>query len=92
MYLLRSLDTNHKHELQGPELLNKYIGASEQSVRDVFARAAAAAPCLLFFDEFDSIAPKYVLKYCLSVVHSSIYLFILFYWFSINATNKQMNE
>lgn len=44
--------------IKGPELLNKYIGASEQAVRDVFAKAAAAAPCLLFFDEFDSIAPK----------------------------------
>ncbi|CAB4307142.1 unnamed protein product [Prunus armeniaca] len=44
--------------VKGPELLNKYIGASEQAVRDIFTKAAAAAPCLLFFDEFDSIAPK----------------------------------
>ncbi|KAL9239816.1 hypothetical protein vseg_014099 [Gypsophila vaccaria] len=44
--------------IKGPELLNKYIGASEQAVRDVFSRAAAAAPCILFFDEFDSIAPQ----------------------------------
>ncbi|KAH7654466.1 peroxin-1 protein [Dioscorea alata] len=44
--------------IKGPELLNKYIGASEKAVRDLFAKAAAAAPCLLFFDEFDSIAPK----------------------------------
>eukprot|EP00004_Rigifila_ramosa_P026800 TRINITY_DN8496_c0_g1_i2.p1 TRINITY_DN8496_c0_g1~~TRINITY_DN8496_c0_g1_i2.p1 ORF type:complete len:1093 (-),score=227.60 TRINITY_DN8496_c0_g1_i2:38-3316(-) len=44
--------------VKGPELLNKYIGASEQGVRDVFARAQAARPCVLFFDEFDSIAPK----------------------------------
>jgi SpoVK/Ycf46/Vps4 family AAA+-type ATPase len=43
--------------VKGPELLNKYIGASEQAVRDLFARAAAAAPCLLFFDEFDALAP-----------------------------------
>ena len=42
----------------GPELLNKYIGASEQAVRDVFERARAASPSILFFDEFDSIAPK----------------------------------
>lgn len=41
----------------GPELLNKYIGASEAAVRDLFQRASAAAPCVLFFDEFDSIAP-----------------------------------
>lgn len=44
--------------VKGPELLNKYIGASEQAVRDIFSKANAAAPCLLFFDEFDSIAPK----------------------------------
>ncbi|KAK8970931.1 Peroxisome biogenesis protein 1 [Platanthera guangdongensis] len=44
--------------VKGPELLNKYIGASEQGVRDLFSKAAAASPCLLFFDEFDSIAPK----------------------------------
>ncbi|KAM7258098.1 hypothetical protein ACFE04_013839 [Oxalis oulophora] len=44
--------------VKGPELLNKYIGASEQAVRDLFSKAGAAAPCLLFFDEFDSIAPK----------------------------------
>ena len=43
--------------VKGPELLNKYIGASEQSVRDVFARAAAARPCVVFFDEFEAIAP-----------------------------------
>ncbi|KAM0755823.1 AAA-domain-containing protein [Meredithblackwellia eburnea MCA 4105] len=44
--------------VKGPEILNKYIGASEKSVRDLFERAQAAKPCILFFDEFDSIAPK----------------------------------
>lgn len=44
--------------VKGPEILNKYIGASEKSVRDLFQRAEAARPCVLFFDEFDSIAPK----------------------------------
>lgn len=44
--------------IKGPEILNKYIGASEQSVRDLFDRAQSASPCVLFFDEFDSIAPK----------------------------------
>ncbi|KAM0793415.1 hypothetical protein ACM66B_000866 [Microbotryomycetes sp. NB124-2] len=44
--------------VKGPEILNKYIGASEKSVRDLFERAQAAKPCVLFFDEFDSIAPK----------------------------------
>lgn len=44
--------------VKGPEVLNKYIGASEQAIRDLFARAAAAAPSVLFLDEFDSIAPR----------------------------------
>eukprot|EP00698_Gefionella_okellyi_P012926 TRINITY_DN3511_c0_g1_i2.p1 TRINITY_DN3511_c0_g1~~TRINITY_DN3511_c0_g1_i2.p1 ORF type:complete len:536 (-),score=133.10 TRINITY_DN3511_c0_g1_i2:43-1650(-) len=44
--------------VKGPELLNKYIGQSEQAVRDLFDRASAAAPCVLFFDEFDAIAPR----------------------------------
>src|SRR5205814_356600 len=44
--------------VKGPELLNKYIGASEQSVRELFERAQSARPCVLFFDEFESIAPK----------------------------------
>ncbi len=44
--------------VKGPEILNKYIGASEKSVRDLFERAEAARPCVLFFDEFDSIAPR----------------------------------
>nr|XP_014347945.1 PREDICTED: peroxisome biogenesis factor 1 [Latimeria chalumnae] len=44
--------------IKGPELLSKYIGASEQAVRDIFSRAQAAKPCILFFDEFDSLAPR----------------------------------
>ncbi|XP_029414212.1 peroxisome biogenesis factor 1 isoform X2 [Nannospalax galili] len=44
--------------IKGPELLSKYIGASEQAVRDIFVRAQAAKPCILFFDEFESIAPR----------------------------------
>ncbi|XP_071509592.1 peroxisomal ATPase PEX1-like [Diadema antillarum] len=44
--------------IKGPELLSKYIGASEQAVRDLFTRAVSAKPCILFFDEFDSLAPR----------------------------------
>ncbi|ESK93670.1 likely peroxisomal biogenesis aaa atpase pex1 [Moniliophthora roreri MCA 2997] len=44
--------------VKGPEILNKYIGESEKTVRDIFERASSAKPCILFFDEFDSIAPK----------------------------------
>ncbi|CAG2164429.1 unnamed protein product, partial [Oppiella nova] len=44
--------------IKGPELLSKYVGASEQSVRDLFSRAESAKPCILFFDEFDALAPR----------------------------------
>ncbi|MCL4135834.1 UNVERIFIED_CONTAM: hypothetical protein GTU68_054169, partial [Idotea baltica] len=44
--------------VKGPELLSKYIGQSEKSVRDTFERAEMAKPCVLFFDEFDSMAPR----------------------------------
>ncbi|TIC69482.1 AAA-domain-containing protein [Wallemia mellicola] len=44
--------------VKGPELLNKYIGQSEASTRHYFERAQAAKPCVLFFDEFESIAPR----------------------------------
>ncbi|KAJ3074588.1 Peroxisome biosynthesis protein pex1 [Podochytrium sp. JEL0797] len=44
--------------VKGPEILNKYIGESEKSIRDLFDRAQSAKPCILFFDEFDSIAPR----------------------------------
>ncbi|XP_012262867.2 peroxisome biogenesis factor 1 isoform X1 [Athalia rosae] len=44
--------------VKGPELLSKYIGASEEAVRNVFEKANSAKPCVLFFDEFDSLAPR----------------------------------
>lgn len=44
--------------VKGPEILDKYIGASEQNVRELFERAQSVRPCVLFFDEFDAIAPK----------------------------------
>jgi SpoVK/Ycf46/Vps4 family AAA+-type ATPase len=43
--------------VKGPELLNMYIGESEKNIRAVFERARAAKPCVLFFDEIDSLAP-----------------------------------
>ena len=43
---------------RGPELLDRYIGASESKVRELFARATAASPAVLFFDEIDSLAPR----------------------------------
>ncbi|KAJ1068472.1 hypothetical protein K5549_005168 [Capra hircus] len=44
--------------VKGPELINMYVGQSEENVREVFARARAAAPCIIFFDELDSLAPN----------------------------------
>jgi peroxin-6 len=42
----------------GPELINMYIGESEKNVREVFQRARDARPCVIFFDELDSLAPN----------------------------------
>eukprot|EP01031_Cornospumella_fuschlensis_P037077 gene37077-45004_t len=44
--------------VKGPELLNMYVGESESRVRQVFARARASAPCMIFFDELDALVPK----------------------------------
>lgn len=44
--------------VKGPELLNMYIGESEANVRRVFQKARDATPCVIFFDELDSVAPK----------------------------------
>jgi len=44
--------------IKGPELLSKYVGESEKAIREVFRKAKMAAPCIIFFDEFDSIAPS----------------------------------
>ena len=43
--------------VKGPELLNMYVGESEKNVRDVFERARENLPCIVFFDELDSLAP-----------------------------------
>jgi transitional endoplasmic reticulum ATPase len=42
--------------IKGPELLNKYVGESEKGVREIFEKARANAPTVVFFDEIDSIA------------------------------------
>ncbi|KAF8925886.1 hypothetical protein BGZ58_000387 [Dissophora ornata] len=44
--------------VKGPELLNKYVGESERGIRQVFARARASAPCVIFFDELDALCSK----------------------------------
>ena len=44
--------------IKGPELLSKWVGESEKGVREVFRKARQAAPCIIFFDEMDAIAPR----------------------------------
>ena len=44
--------------VRGPDLLDKYIGASEQGVRRVFEKAAAMAPCVVVFDTIDALCPR----------------------------------
>lgn len=43
--------------VKGPQLLSKWVGESERAVREVFRKARQVAPCVIFFDEIDSIAP-----------------------------------
>ncbi|MEW6603663.1 MAG: CDC48 family AAA ATPase [Thermoproteota archaeon] len=43
--------------VKGPELVSKWIGESERGIREIFRRARQAAPCVIFLDEMDSIAP-----------------------------------
>ena len=43
--------------IKGPELLSKWVGESEKGVREIFRKARQAAPCIVFFDEIDAIAP-----------------------------------
>jgi len=44
--------------VKGPELLNKFVGESEKGVRKIFEKARQTAPCIIFFDEIDSLAPR----------------------------------
>jgi len=44
--------------ISGPSLISKFIGESERGVREVFKKAKQASPCILFFDEIDSLVPK----------------------------------
>jgi len=43
--------------VKGPELMSQWVGASEKGVREVFRKAKQASPCILFFDEIDSLVP-----------------------------------
>jgi len=43
--------------VNGPELLSKWVGSAEQAVRELFAKARQAQPCVVFVDEIDTLAP-----------------------------------
>ena len=55
----------HFLSVKGPELLNMYVGQSEENVREVFSRARRASPCVVFFDELDSLAPNREVVMCI---------------------------
>lgn len=44
--------------IKGPELISKWVGESEKGVREIFRKARQAAPCVVFFDELDAVAPR----------------------------------
>jgi ribosome biogenesis ATPase len=60
--LLAKAVANEAHSnfisVKGPELLNKYVGESERSIRQVFDRARASSPCVVFFDEMDALCGR----------------------------------
>jgi len=53
LYLQKQLQLS----VRGPELLSKWVGESERGIREIFRRARQSSPCVIFFDEIDSIAP-----------------------------------
>ena len=57
----------HFISIQGPELLNSFVGQSEKNVRDIFEEARAMAPTVLFFDEIDAVS-----RNCLRVKYFSL--------------------
>lgn len=59
--------------VKGPELLTMWFGESEANVREIFDKARGSAPCVLFFDELDSIATQvrlifYMVNYLMIIV------------------------
>lgn len=56
-----------------------YVGESESKVRQVFARARASAPCVIFFDELDALCPKVRRRHCIEVYvyHLCFMLYVL---------------
>jgi transitional endoplasmic reticulum ATPase len=60
-YVVRALASTGQlsvHAVKGPELMDKWVGASEKAVRELFRRARDSAPSLVFLDEVDALAPR----------------------------------
>ncbi|MFT4127898.1 MAG: AAA family ATPase, partial [Gordonia sp. (in: high G+C Gram-positive bacteria)] len=60
-FLVRALAASGRlsvHTVKGAELMDKWVGASERAVRELFTRARASAPSLIFLDEVDALAPR----------------------------------
>ncbi len=49
--------------VKGPEVLSKWVGESERAIREIFRKARQTAPCIVFFDELDAIAPRRGMRY-----------------------------
>jgi transitional endoplasmic reticulum ATPase len=58
--------------IDGPQLYSKWLGESERALREVFKKARRAAPCILFFDTIDAIAPKFVTDQFGADIHQRI--------------------
>src|SRR6266478_3847842 len=58
--------------IDGPQLYSKWLGESERALREVFKKARRAAPCILFFDTIDAVAPKFGADQFGSDVHQRI--------------------
>lgn len=57
----------------------QYVGESERAVRQVFSRARASSPCVIFFDELDALVPRRdESMVCTPIFHSNLYLTFLF--------------
>ncbi len=54
---IASLNNANFISIKGPELLSKWVGESEKGLREIFKKAKQAAPCVIFFDEIDSLIP-----------------------------------
>jgi transitional endoplasmic reticulum ATPase len=58
--------------IDGPQLYSKWLGESEKALREVFKKARRAAPCLLFFDTIDAVAPRTAAERFVDEVHPRI--------------------